>query len=103
MSEYFMWCEPTLGAGQRHSNKLCFVKPLLSWPFPSALSLTFSQFHPLRLCPLFYLIDLCILTYIFIASFLSLFLSGHRFSLRKLIFFFLSYTWSCFTYSSSAC
>lgn len=42
MSEYFMGCEPTLG--QRCSNKLCFVKRLLSWPVPSTLARTFCNF-----------------------------------------------------------
>lgn len=42
MSEYFMGCEPTLG--QRCSNKLCFVKRLLSWPVPSTLARSFYNF-----------------------------------------------------------
>lgn len=87
MSEYFMWCEPTFGTGQRYSNKLCFVKPLLSWPFPSTVSLTFTEFHPPGLSALyfilFYFIDLCLV--IFIAVFLSAFLPGHHFPFCKQI------------------
>ena len=89
MSEYFMGHEPSLGAGQRYSNKLCFVKQLLSWLLTLNSFLNLFEFHLLVLCPFFYLIDLCSLTCISIAIFLTPFLSGHLFSFRKLIFFHL--------------